>query len=51
MVHAGKTELQVPNYVLNQQCMMHVAALCITSYSLFHLPREIKQESKTIQQN
>jgi hypothetical protein len=26
-IQAGKTELQEPHYVLNQQCMMYVAAL------------------------
>jgi hypothetical protein len=48
MVHAGKTELQVPHYVLNQHCMMYVAALCTLSELQFLLHRQMKQESKRI---
>jgi hypothetical protein len=44
MVHAGKTELQVPNYVLDQHCMMYVAALCTPSELQFVLHRQMKQE-------
>ena len=43
MVHAGTTELQIPHYVLNQHCMMYVAALCTTSELQFLLPRQMKQ--------
>jgi hypothetical protein len=46
MVHAGKIELQVPHYVLKQQCMMYVAALCTPSVLWFVLPGQMKQESK-----
>jgi hypothetical protein len=38
IVHAGKTELQVPHYVLNQQFMLYVAALCTHSELWFVLP-------------
>jgi hypothetical protein len=38
MVHAGKTELQVPHYVLNQHCMMYGVALCTPSELRFVLP-------------
>jgi hypothetical protein len=44
MVHAGKTELQVPYYVQNQHCMMYVAALCTPSELQFVLHHHMKQE-------
>jgi hypothetical protein len=51
MVHAEKTELQVPHYFLNQQCMMYVAALCTPSELQFLLPvkwnNKVKGYNKT----
>jgi hypothetical protein len=38
MVHAGKTESQIPHYVLYQQCMLYVAALCTPSVLQFLMP-------------
>ena len=46
MVHAGKTELQVPHYVLNQKCMMYVAVLWTPSELQFLLPRQINKKVK-----
>jgi hypothetical protein len=44
MVHAGKTELQVSHYVLNQHCMLYVAALCTRySYGLYCLSNETRE--------
>jgi hypothetical protein len=48
MVHAGKTGLQVPHYVLNQHYKMYVAALCTPSVLQFLLSRQMKQQSKRI---
>ena len=48
MVYAGITELQIPHHVLNQHCMMYVAALCTTSELQFLLPRQMKQQSKRL---
>jgi len=47
MVHPGKSELNVPHYVHNQQSI-NVTALCTSSELMFLLPCQMKQESKRI---